>query len=228
MLPAAQQTGTPRSSRMGAALQSRRLQCIFNKHQNYSNCLDPKASVIISGVTPRKIAGQASCGGFCLRYAFRQRGELRMRKLFVWLLIVGWLGGSSPSYSQNYPVKPVTIIVTAAPGGVSDIVARALAQRLSEKWRQQVVVENRGGASHIAGAHQVAKAAADGHTLLVAEAGTYVINPIIYPKDKIPYDVQTDLIQVTGLVRIHHGLLVTSSLPIKTLAELIWSQSIER
>jgi len=136
-------------------------------------------------------------------------------------MTVGCLVASSPSYSQNYPVKPVTIIVTAAPGGVSDIVARALAQRLSQKWRQQVVVENRGGASHIAGAQQVAKAAPDGHTLLVAEAGTYVIKPIIYPKDKIPYDVQTDLIQVTGLVRIHHGLLVTSSLPIKTLGELI-------
>lgn len=144
-----------------------------------------------------------------------------MKRSYFIFMMVGCLVASSSSYSQNYPAKPVTISVTAAPGGVSDIVARALAQRLSQKWRQQVVVENRGGASHIAGAQQVAKAVPDGHTLLVAEAGIYVINPIIYPKDKVPYDVQTDLIQVTGLVRIHHGLLVKSSLPVKTLGELI-------
>jgi tripartite-type tricarboxylate transporter receptor subunit TctC len=113
------------------------------------------------------------------------------------------------------------MIVTAAAGGVTDVVARAIGQRLSEKWGQQVVIENMGGAGHILGAQRVAKATPDGHTLMVAEAGTYVINPNIYPADYTKYDVEKDLINITGLVRIHHALLVTPSLPAKNLAELL-------
>ena len=101
------------------------------------------------------------------------------------------------------------------------MVARAIGQRLSEKWGQQVVIENKGGAGHILGAAQVAKAAPDGHTLMMAEAGTYVINPNVYPKDKLTYDVEKDLIQITGLVRIHHALIATPSLPVNSLGELI-------
>ena len=67
----------------------------------------------------------------------------------------------------------------------------------------------------------MAKAAPDGHTLMVAEAGTYVINPNVYPKDKLTYDVEKDLIQITGLVRIHHALVATPSLPVKSLGELV-------
>jgi tripartite-type tricarboxylate transporter receptor subunit TctC len=111
--------------------------------------------------------------------------------------------------------------VTASAGGVTDVVARAIGQRLSERWGQQVVIENRGGAGHILGAQAAAKAPPDGHTLLVAEAGTYVINPNVYPKDKLNYDLDKDLIQITGLVRIHHSVVVTPSLPINSLAELI-------
>ena len=127
----------------------------------------------------------------------------------------------SAAEAQSYPSKTVTMIVTAAAGGVTDVVARAIGQRLSEKWGQQVVIENRGGGGHILGAQAVAKAAPDGHTLMVAEAGTYVINPNVYPKEKLNYDLEKDLIQITGLVRIHHALVATPSLPAKSLAELI-------
>ena len=65
------------------------------------------------------------------------------------------------------------------------------------------------------------RAAPDGHTLMVAEAGTYVINPNVYPREKLNYDVDRDLIQVTGLVRIHHAIVATPSLPVKSLGELI-------
>jgi len=123
--------------------------------------------------------------------------------------------------AQTFPTKTVTMVVTAAAGGVTDIVARAIGQRLSIKWGQQVVIENRGGAGHILGAQAVAKAAPDGHTLMVAEAGTYVINPNVYPKDKLPYDVDKDLIHITGLVRIHHALLATPSLPVNSMADLV-------
>src|SRR5215470_4448975 len=86
--------------------------------------------------------------------------------------------------TQTYPSKTITIVVTAAAGGVSDVVARGIGQRLAEVWGQQVVIDNKGGGAHIIGAQAVAKAPPDGHTLLVAEAGTFVLNPTLYPKDK--------------------------------------------
>jgi tripartite-type tricarboxylate transporter receptor subunit TctC len=140
-----------------------------------------------------------------------------------WLksLVLSAVLAATGAQAQTYPSKTVTVVVTASAGGVTDVVARAISQRLAEKWGQQVVVENKGGAGHIIGAAQVANAAPDGHTLLMAEAGTYVINPNIYPKDKLTYDVDKDLIQITGLVRIHHALIANPSLPVNSLAELI-------
>ncbi len=137
------------------------------------------------------------------------------------VVVLGCLAAATSAPAQSYPSKTVTMIVTAAAGGVTDVVARAIGQRLSEKWGQQVVIENKGGAGHITGAVAVANAAPDGHTLMVAEAGTYVINPNVYPKDKLPYDVEKGLIQITGLVRIHHALVATPSLPVKSLGELL-------
>jgi tripartite-type tricarboxylate transporter receptor subunit TctC len=122
--------------------------------------------------------------------------------------------------AQSYPSKTVTLVVTAAAGGVTDILARAIGARLSEKWSQQVVVENKGGGAHIVGAQQVANAAPDGHTMMFAEAGTYVINPTLY-KDKAPIDIEKDFIAVTGLIRIHHSVMVGPSLPVNSVAEII-------
>jgi tripartite-type tricarboxylate transporter receptor subunit TctC len=127
-----------------------------------------------------------------------------------------------PAQAQtNYPTRTITIVVTAAAGGVSDVVARAIGQRLAEIWGQQVVIENRGGAAHIAGASAVAKAAPDGHTLLVAESGTFVINPTLYPKDKLPYDVEKDFAPITALVRLNQALVANRALPAGNVAELI-------
>lgn len=136
-------------------------------------------------------------------------------------LLFAILTSATTAQAQTYPTKTVTMVVTAAAGGVTDVVARAIAQRLSEKWGQQIVIENKGGAGHILGASQVANAAPDGHTLMVAEAGTYVINPNIYPKEKLTYDVEKDLIQITGLVRIHHALIAGPSFPASSLGETI-------
>src|SRR6185436_14325234 len=129
--------------------------------------------------------------------------------------------GGAPAHAQTYPTKTITIVVTAAAGGVTDIVARAIGQRLTEKWGQQVVIENKGGGAHLVGAQQVASAAPDGHTMMFAEAGTYVINPNLYPKDKASFDVERDLIPVTGLIRIHHSVMVSTQLPVNNVAELI-------
>lgn len=144
-----------------------------------------------------------------------------MTKWLKPIVLAAMLAAAGSAQAQTFPTKTVTIVVTAAAGGVTDVVARAIGQRLSQKWGQQVVIENKGGAGHILGASQVANATPDGHTLMIAEAGTYVINPNIYPKGKLTYDVEKDLIQITGLVRIHHALVATPSLPVNSLGELL-------
>jgi tripartite-type tricarboxylate transporter receptor subunit TctC len=128
---------------------------------------------------------------------------------------------ANTAHAQNYPTKPVTIVVTAAAGGVTDVVARAIGQRLSEIWGQQIIIENRGGGAHILGASAVANAAPDGHTLMVAEAGTFVINPTLYPRDKIPFDPDKAFALITGLVRIHHALVSHPKFPAKSVADVI-------
>jgi tripartite-type tricarboxylate transporter receptor subunit TctC len=137
------------------------------------------------------------------------------------LILLAALAGASPAQAQSYPSRTITLTVTAAAGGVTDVVARALGQRLSEAWGQQVVIENKGGAAHVVGAQSVAKAAPDGYSLLVAEAGTFVINPTLYGKGKLPYDEEKDFTPITGIVRINQALLGHPSVPAKNVAELI-------
>lgn len=137
------------------------------------------------------------------------------------LALIAALPFADTAQAQNYPSRTVTFVVTAAAGGVTDILARAVGARLSEKWGQQVVVENKGGGAHVVGAQQVANATPDGHTLMFAEAGTYVINPNLYTKDKLPIDIEKDFIHVTGLIRIHHSTMVSTKLPVNNVADLI-------
>jgi tripartite-type tricarboxylate transporter receptor subunit TctC len=122
---------------------------------------------------------------------------------------------------QSYPARAITVTVTAAAGGVTDVVARAIGQRLSESWGQQVVIENKGGGAHVLGAASVAKAAPDGHALLLAEAGTFAVNPTLYGKGKLPYDEEKDFAPITGIVRINQALLGHPSVPAANVSELI-------
>ncbi len=136
-------------------------------------------------------------------------------------LSLGVLMATTAAEAQTYPSKTITIVVTAAAGGVSDVVARGIGQRLSQAWGQQVVIENKGGGAHIIGAQAVAKAPPDGHTLLVAEAGTYVLNPTLYSKEKLSYDTEKDIVPITGLVRISQALIANTGLPAQNVRELI-------
>jgi tripartite-type tricarboxylate transporter receptor subunit TctC len=162
-------------------------------------------------------------GGVRLGKASRRSKGVNMTK---WISIPAMLASASLAATtiaeaQSYPSKTVTIVVTAAAGGVTDTVARAIAQRLTEKWGQQIVIENKGGGAHVVGASAVAKATPDGHTLMLAEAGTYVVNPVLYPKDKLPFDTEKDFFPITGLVRIHHALIAAPKFEAKNLAEMI-------
>jgi tripartite-type tricarboxylate transporter receptor subunit TctC len=144
-----------------------------------------------------------------------------MTKRLGALVLLAALAGAPAAQAQSYPTRPITLTVTAAAGGVTDVVARALGQRLAQAWGQQVVIENKGGAAHVVGAQSVAKAAPDGYSLLVAEAGTFTINPTLYGNGKLPYDEEKDFIPITGIVRINQALLGHPSLPANDVRELI-------
>jgi len=140
--------------------------------------------------------------------------------LAAFFLLCGLLGAAAV-HAQTYPTRPITFVVTAAAGGVTDVVARAVGQKISESLGQQIIIENKGGAAHVTGAMAVAKAQPDGYTLMVAEAGVFTINPTLYGKGKIPYDEEKDFLPIAGLVRINQAILVSRELPAKNIGELI-------
>lgn len=119
----------------------------------------------------------------------------------------------------QYPTKPVHIVVPYPAGGAVDAFARVLTQQLSEMWGQQVVVDNRPGASTMIGADQVAKSPPDGYTLLLTAELTLVIVPHLY--EKIPYDPLRDFAPVVALVSATQALVANPSLPVKTVKDLV-------
>ncbi len=121
--------------------------------------------------------------------------------------------------AQAYPVRPVTIVVPFSPGGGSDTGARMLAQKLSDKWGQTVVVENKAGAAGMVGADYVAKAKPDGYTLLVGNIGTQAINGSLYKK--MAYDPVAGFAPVSLIAELPLVMLVHPSVPAKTPQELI-------
>jgi tripartite-type tricarboxylate transporter receptor subunit TctC len=119
----------------------------------------------------------------------------------------------------TYPAKPVRIVVPYSAGGNVDIVARSFAQRLGDAFGQQVLVDNRAGAGGLIGSELVARAAPDGHTLLIAAAGNHTINPSLYRK--LPYDTVKDFAPVSMLAVLPLVLVVHPSVPVKTVKEVI-------
>jgi tripartite-type tricarboxylate transporter receptor subunit TctC len=144
-----------------------------------------------------------------------------MKKRCGALILLACVAGAAVAQTSSYPDRPITLVITSAPGGVTDVVGRALGDELGKAWGQPVVVENKGGAAHIIGAETVAKTAPDGYTLLVGESGTFTVNPTLYTKDKLPFDTEKDFIPITGLVRINQALLARKALPVANAAELI-------
>jgi tripartite-type tricarboxylate transporter receptor subunit TctC len=126
---------------------------------------------------------------------------------------------AATAQAQTYPSKTITIVVPASPGGVTDTLGRALAQRLSAAWGQQAIVEGKPGANNQIAAEFTAKSAPDGHTLFVAPEGTFIANPSLYPK--LNYDPYKDFTPVVGLAVINHALIVHPSVPAQNLQELL-------
>ena len=130
------------------------------------------------------------------------------------------IGNVAPAGAQGaYPTKPVRLVVPFPPGGTTDILARAVAQKLSETWGQQVIVDNRPGAGGNIGSELVAKSAPDGYTLLMGTVGTHAINPSLYAK--MPYDHVKDFTPVILVAGVPNVLVVNPAVPAQTVAELI-------
>jgi len=121
--------------------------------------------------------------------------------------------------AQAWPAKPLRVVVPFPPGGSTDIVARIVAQKLGERLGQSMVIENRGGAGGTLGAAQVAKAAPDGYTLLVASTSTHVVAPGVYPK--LEYDPIKDFAPISLMAVSPYLLVVNPALPAKSVKELV-------
>ena len=132
------------------------------------------------------------------------------------IALAGW---TSASAQQNYPNKPVKVIVPYVAGGAADITARVISQKLSDSLGQAFVVENRPGANGGIGAEIVAKAPADGYTLLIAASGPIVINQVLYRK--VAYDPVHDFAPVSQITRFQYAVVVRDASPIRSLQDLV-------
>jgi len=143
----------------------------------------------------------------------------RLARIARAAVAAGALGLPLAAQAQSYPVKPIRLVVTFPAGGATDIVARLLGAELHKSLGQSILVENRPGANGNIGADFVAKAPADGYTVLLADLSTFAIGPSLYPK--LPFDPVADFAPITMVCVSPYGLAITANLPYKTLQDLI-------
>ena len=156
---------------------------------------------------------------FCSLFSRRSdRNILKTRTIQILLVTSLAAMGSQGVLAQEYPARSVRLIAASAPGGTSDLLARMLAQKLTETFKQQFVVENRAGASGILGTDAVAKAQPDGYTLLLIQP-SLTINPSIFAK--LPYDAINDLAPITNVVDVAQCVSVHPSVPARSVKDLI-------
>jgi len=135
-----------------------------------------------------------------------------------WLLLAT-LAAASVAAAQDWPARPIHLVVPYAPGGPVDLSARLIAPKLQQALGQPVIVENKPGAGGNIGAEAVAKSAPDGYTLVMGAIATHAINPALYPK--LPYDPVRDFRHVALLVQVPNVLVVNNELPARSVPELI-------
>jgi len=138
-----------------------------------------------------------------------------IQRVLLGLLVTAW---ATAAQAQQYPSKPIRMIVSIAAGSVTDVIMRAAAQELTTKLGQPIVIENRGGAAGILGGQSCAQAAPDGYTICVIYHSTLSYNPLLFTK--LPYDADKDFVPVTRLFFLIEGVFVNPSLNVKSIAEL--------
>ena len=144
-----------------------------------------------------------------------------MRVALHWLVVsmVALAAWQQPAAAQDYPTQTVTILVPFAPGGGTDVIARAVGHRLEQRFGKSFVIENRPGAGTTIAAGATAKAAPDGYTLMQATSGTMSMNPTIFKK--LPYEPGKDLVPVALIAGVPFILVVHPSLPVNSIADLV-------
>ena len=142
--------------------------------------------------------------------------RLRLRALLCALCLLG--GWAQFAFAQEYPSKPIRIIVPYPPGGFNDTLARTIGQKLTEKWGQPVIVDNRPGGGGTIGTNLAAKSAPDGYTLLIVSF-SFAVNPALYPS--LPYDTGKDFVPIVFAANTPNLLVVNPGLPVKSVKELI-------
>ena len=141
------------------------------------------------------------------------------RMLLRWMTAIVSVTSACVAHAQNYPARPVRLVIPFGTGGSADISGRVVAQKLSETLGQPFVVDNRSGAGGIIGTETVAKASPDGYTLLLGSFGTHTANPSLYKK--LPYDAIRDFAAISLIATVPNVLVEHPSVPAKTVAELI-------
>ena len=144
-------------------------------------------------------------------------GLVRRAALAALLAVAG--GVLPVAHAQNYPAKPVKVVVNFPPGGVADVLARVVAAPLQDALGQPVVVENRGGSGGNIGGEAVAKSPADGYTLLMSSGGMVSVNPHIYAK--MPFDPAKDIVPVASVARVAVFLVAKPALPVANAKEFV-------
>jgi tripartite-type tricarboxylate transporter receptor subunit TctC len=137
----------------------------------------------------------------------------------VTVIVAALCCGPAPTAAQDYPNRPITLVVPFAPGGSTTIVARLISDRMAEVLGQQFVIDNRAGAGGTIGMRSVAKSAPDGYTIALGYTGTLAIGPSLYPN--VGYDPRTDFAPIGRIGTAPNTLVVHPSFPVKSVAELI-------
>jgi len=138
------------------------------------------------------------------------------RRMFV---VAAATLAASGAWGQSWPDKPVRVVVAFTAGGTTDILARSVGQQLSERLKQQFIIDNKPGAGGNLGTEMVVRAPADGYTLIVDSVGPIAVNPTLYPK--LSYNPLTDLVPIVQIAEVPNVLVVHPSLPVKTFEEFV-------
>ena len=143
--------------------------------------------------------------------------RLKMTVASALVALVPYAAGTVSA--QQYPAKPIRMIVPFAPGGPNDVIGRIIGQKLTEGWGQTVVIENRGGAGGTIGVDAGAKAPADGYTIIMGGSSNLAVAPSLYAK--LPYDPLHDLVAISNVAIVPYVVTVNTSVPAKNMKELV-------
>ena len=186
----------------------------------------PAAGPLLQSVRPGSdttgIASFRNPSGWTAHDRPPHRHRIARRRLLLALaasVAVAPLAAPSPAFAQSFPSKPVKLVVPFPPGGSLDNVGRLLAQKLSEAWGQQVVVENKPGAGGNVGADAVAKSPADGYTVVMGALSTHAVNPSLYAK--MPYDAVKDFAPISLVAITPNVLIVNAATPVNSVRDMI-------